>query len=751
MVKTAYIGLLLTSYLFSQEFVVQPYLQSPTWSTMHILWETDSGSESKVEWGTTPSLGETTTGTTITSYGSYKLHTVQLTGLHTSARYYYRVVTGSLTSEIYDFIMPSDPMDEASFKIVAMSDMQKDNSNPNKFEEIVHDGIITYLADNYFGDLPFDLQMILVPGDLVDNGWSYSQWANTFFAPAHPLFAHVPLYPVLGNHESDTDYYFDYFNLPETGTPGYEEHWWYTDYSNLRVVGLDSNPGYQLDIQLSWLDAVLDDACYRTNIDFVFAQLHHPYKSELWVAGETDYTGEVISRMEAFTTECGKPSIHFFGHTHGYSRGQSRDHEHLWVNVATAGGNIDSWGEYAQADYPEFTVSQDEWGFVMVEVEAGDDPGFHLKRISRGNEHEFRDNELRDEIHIRLHNERPNTPVGIYPVGSDIDPDMLMLEANSFQDVDGDEIMAAHFRLYENCDMASTPTYDEFINRENWYYYENTQESIELTSLSMSSLLNGNSVYCWQVRYRDSSLGWSAWSEPLTFQTSESQYTDNLLLNPDAENGTDYWTVHEGYLESLEAYECDGVEPHSGEYYFSVGGICNSAGYSEASQSIDVIEYADCINEGLTQAHFGGYLSNWDGADHPEMQMIFLDESHDEIESSPILDTYNSSWTFLSNSQRMPEETAYIQILLMGTRYTGSDNDSYFDDLFVKIFRDESCLNTLSLGDLNQDEILNIQDIIIMVSIILEGYGYQLQADMNEDGSVNILDIITLVDIILEM
>jgi hypothetical protein len=182
-----------------------------------------------------------------------------------------------------------------------------------------------------------------------------------------------------------------------------------------------------------------------------------------------------------------------------------------------------------------------------------------------------------------------------------------------------------------------------------------------------------------------------------------------------------------------------------------VGGICNSAGYSEASQSIDVIEYADCINEGLTQAHFGGYLSNYSGSDHPEMQMIFLDESHDEIESSPILDTYNSSWTFLSNSQRMPEETAYIQILLMGTRYTGSDNDSYFDDLFVKIFRDESCLNTLSLGDLNQDEILNIQDIIIMVSIILEGYGYQLQADMNEDGSVNILDIITLVDIILEM
>ncbi|SVE59373.1 uncharacterized protein METZ01_LOCUS512227, partial [marine metagenome] len=228
--------------------------------------------------------------------------------------------------------------------------------------------------------------------------------------------------------------YFNYFHLPKTGTPGYEEHWWYTDYSNLRVVGLDSNPGYQLDIQLSWLDDVLENACDNSSIDFVFAQLHHPYKSELWLPGETDYTGEVISRMETFTSECGKPSIHFFGHTHGYSRGQSRDHEHLWVNVATAGGNIDYWGEYAQADYPEFTVTQDEWGFVMVEVEAGDDPGFLMKRISRGNEDEFRDNELRDEIYIRLHNEMPNTPQGLYPEGTGIDPDMLILQADSFED-----------------------------------------------------------------------------------------------------------------------------------------------------------------------------------------------------------------------------------------------------------------------------------------------------------------------------
>ena len=73
---------------------------------MCILWETDFNIDTRVEWGTTLSMGEVTAGSAITSYGGYKLHTVQLRGLNSSRRYYYRVVTGGLTSEIYDFIMP---------------------------------------------------------------------------------------------------------------------------------------------------------------------------------------------------------------------------------------------------------------------------------------------------------------------------------------------------------------------------------------------------------------------------------------------------------------------------------------------------------------------------------------------------------------------------------------------------------------------------------------------------------------------
>ena len=92
MSRTAYIGLLFTSYLFSQEFVVRPYLQNATPNSISILWETDSDSPSIVEWGLVQFLNESTSGNSFTNYGNSKIHTVELTDLTPNTRYYYRVV-----------------------------------------------------------------------------------------------------------------------------------------------------------------------------------------------------------------------------------------------------------------------------------------------------------------------------------------------------------------------------------------------------------------------------------------------------------------------------------------------------------------------------------------------------------------------------------------------------------------------------------------------------------------------------------
>ena len=267
---------LFSATLFSTEIVIQPYLQNAIPSSIYIMWETSSGSESVAEWGLTNGLGNSTNGTAESVSGGSYIHTVLLTGLSSNTKYYYKVITEDVESDVFNFITPPLSSSENPFHLIAMSDMQIDGANPNKFYEIVHDGILNYVQEEFSDDLSTGLQMVLIPGDLVDSGWNYGSWAEEFFIPAEPLFSNVALYPVLGNHESNTSYYFSYFNLPDNGTSGYEEHWYTTDYSNVRIIGLDSNFDFHLSAHLNWLDNILTETCNEEQLDFVFAPLPHP-------------------------------------------------------------------------------------------------------------------------------------------------------------------------------------------------------------------------------------------------------------------------------------------------------------------------------------------------------------------------------------------------------------------------------------------------------------------------------------------
>ena len=56
---------------------------------------------------------------------------------------------------------------------------------------------------------------------------------------------------------------------------------------------------------------------------------------------------------------------------------------------------------------------------------------------------------------------------------------------------------------------------------------------------------------------------------------------------------------------------------------------------------------------------------------------------------------------------------------------------------------------TSDLGDLNQDQQINILDIVLLVNLVLEN-GYSEIADINNDNIVNILDVIQLLNVILD-
>ena len=141
-------------------------------------------------------------------------------------------------------------------------------------------------------------------------------------------------------------------------------------------------------------------------------------------------------------------------------------------------------------------------------------------------------------------------------------------------------------------------------------------------------------------------------------------------------------------------------------------------------------------------------MSNWGGDDHPELTISFINQNGQESIINQTLDTYNSFWTPLSDEVFIPIGTQSIRMILSGTRYAGDDNDSYFDDLFLRIWQDENCLGIL--GDLNNDNNVNILDVIILVNHVIDSTSPDNEGvDMNNDGSINILDIIQLINIIL--
>jgi len=558
---------------------------------------------------------------------------------------------------------------------------------------------------------------------LVDNGLNYDSWRSEFFEPAEALFSQIPVYPVLGNHEVNTPYYFDFFHLPENGSVGFEEHWWYKDYSNVRIIGLDSNSPFDTAGQLAWLQGVLNQTCSDSNIDFVFAQLHHPHHSELWLPGESSFSSSVVEILETFSTDCGKPSIHFFGHTHGYSRGQSKDHDHLMVNVATAGGNIDYWGEFAQYDYPEFTISHDDWGFVILEVDAGANPKFKLHRYSRGNEFMPLDNMLRDSIEVKKNNLPPTQPLGVSPNNEVVDPNCLLLIGSNYEDGDGDIQMASEWQISNNALDFSTPVYEAFRSHENWYFNVDTQTEEILVDEKVTGMPENTTLH-WRVRYRDHSLGWSIWSSPVQFQTSSSNESANLIMNPGAENGINNWTVDQGVLESLTAGECAGTSPHTGTFYFGIGGLCVHSAYGEASQIIELASYATEIDAGTQFAHFGAYMSDYSGADIPAMYIDFLDIAQNSLGTSNTFTGNQTTWVEFEETIPIPLGTRFVKFVISGTRNEGVDNDSYIDDIFFKI-GSGSCDD--SLFDEDNDGVIDSIDNCL-------GLVNSDQADFNDNG-----------------
>ena len=660
------------------QVVSGPWVQHVTENQAWILWEGDPAGV--VEWGPLSGLGRETSVTET----SGEIQQAQLLQLEAATRYHYRVRHADGTTGIHSF-RTARSGSETSFTFVVVSDTQHDGGNPDKWQETVEQGVVPWcLEDAGVEDIDQAIDLVLVVGDLVHDGWVEDEWRDEFIGPAQELMAAVPFYAAIGNHEGNSSHYFDRFHLPANGSEDYLEHWWYLDRANARIIGLNSNAPYTGETQQGWLHSVLADACEDETLDMVFAAMHHPWKSELWPPGETDFTGEIIATLDTFATDCGKPAVHFFGHTHGYSRGQSRDAPHVWVNAATASGNIDYWHEYDQVDYEEFTTSQDEYGFVVVDVYGGGDPAYRIRRIGRGDEAQPADNEERDMVWVPRFGSAPATPEARSPDAA-VSPWCVQLAASPFCDPEGDRHGASHWQVATTCDDFDSPTWESWVQHENWYEDVDLQEGDHLGDVLVEGL-EADATWCWRVRHRDRALSWSPWSEPQAFETGASELSDNLLTNPGAEQGTAGWDPVEGPLEALAAGDCDGGDPHAGSAYFAVGGVCEAGvDEAEALQRVDLDAWADPIDAGTVSVLFGGWTSSYSGSDQAEIELRFLDAQGQELGRSERLGDPSTVWVQLRAIEAVPAGTRSVAFAMLGTRNAGADCDAYFDDLELRV------------------------------------------------------------------
>ena len=130
-----------------------------------------------------------------------------------------------------------------------------------------------------------------------------------------------------------------------------------------------------------------------------------------------------------------------------------------------------------------------------------------------------------------------------------------------------------------------------------------------------------------------------------------------------------------------------------------------------------------------------GYVSYW----HPEGKVPWLYNP-----STQIMISYD-------DEESIAEKASYIIAEDIGGAMFWEFSSDKFSNLLNAVnyvFNQEFTHNII--GDLNNDEIINVLDVVILVEHILSPEAVELDnADINDDGNVNVIDIVLLIDLIL--
>ncbi len=310
---------------------------------LHLTWQHDTTTTITVSWRTADKTSSIVQYGTDDSYGNEEtrdeavLHHVELVGLNPDTVYHYRVGNGEVWSDDYTFKTGTSG-NHARF--IAWGDSRHNRPERRAIMNTVN-------------SLDFDFSVF--NGDFVDSGLDGGQWID-WFEDFSPLLSHKPFMSVLGNHESNSSHYYNYFVYP-----GKEEYYSF-NYGPIHFIGLHSCVPYYggtFDEQINWL---LNDLETYKDYEWKIVIQHRPAYSSSKRNHEGDY--DDIQTLLVPIYEEHNITMVIAGHDHWYER--LHKNNITYVVAGAAGAPIYTINE----DYriAESVYSESTHHAVLIEV-----------------------------------------------------------------------------------------------------------------------------------------------------------------------------------------------------------------------------------------------------------------------------------------------------------------------------------------------------------------------------------------------
>jgi predicted phosphodiesterase len=344
-------------------FVVEPYLQYATRTTMTVMWETEAAADAVVEYGSTFPPKQTAKLAKAGTMGE-----VVLSDLQPNTKYFYRVVCTDaegrrLEGKPLTFVTAPGPDDAFSFTVVG--DTQRNPVVTGKVAKLMWEK-----RPNF----------VIHCGDVVNDGAAKWQWTGDLFKPCNELFGRVAVFPCIGNHENNHAHYYKYFALPEP-----EYHYTFR-YGNAEFFVTDTNTHRSLredGEQYKWLDRALAASDAKWKVCYH----HHPaYSSDDNDFGDSrkgpTTAGDPRVRDFVKLYEKHNVDVVFNGHVHVYERTwpvrAGKVDEKTGVVYVTSGGGGGRLEDFAPTPAFFKYEHRSDYHFCYATVHRGT---FNLKAI----------------------------------------------------------------------------------------------------------------------------------------------------------------------------------------------------------------------------------------------------------------------------------------------------------------------------------------------------------------------------------